>query len=231
MVDRVPTGIQGLDDILNGGLIKNRHVLVAGGPGTGKTLLSHEFLFKGAELHNQKGLFVSLEQSPARVVESGKLLFKWDWDKHLNKSIIVTRIQHTDFDNITSIIGAYVNEHNVERVVIDSLTLLNLYFRNEDAYRTNLIELFEYLSSLNCTSILTMEKSYARREDAKYSLEEFAADGVINLYLMPRKNDRIRVLEVIKMRDTNHSLSMFPFVIDSDGILVSSKTGIISKIE
>lgn len=231
MVDRVPTGIQGLDEVLNGGLVKNRHVLVTGGPGTGKTIMSYEFLYKGADMFKQKGLFVSLELSPERVVETAKILFNWDWDKHLNKNLIVTRIQRNDFDNMTSIIGAYVEEHGIERVVIDSLTLLRLYFRNEDAYRNNLIELYEFLSSLNCTTVVTAEKSYARREDATYSLEEFASDGVINLYLMPRKNDRIRVLEVLKMRDTNHSLSMFPFVIDKDGILISSKTGIISKIE
>jgi KaiC/GvpD/RAD55 family RecA-like ATPase len=219
MVERVPTGIQGLDEILNGGLIKNRHVLLTGGPGTGKTIMCYEYLYKGAEVFNQKGLFVSLELSPERVVESAKILFNWDWDKHLNKNIIVTRIQRNDLDNITSIVGAYVNEHGIERVVVDSLTLLRLYFRNDDAYRSNLIELYEFLSSLSCTTIVTSEKSYARRED------------VINLYLLPRKNDRIRVLEVLKMRDTNHSLSMFPFVIDRDGVLISSKTGIISKIE
>ncbi len=231
MADRVPTGIQGLDDILNGGLVKNRHVLVTGGPGTGKTIMSYEYLYKGAEKYNQKGLFVSLEVSPERVVDSAKILFKWDWDKHLNKNIIVTRIQRNDYDNINSIIGEYVNQHGIERVVIDSLTLMRLYFRNEDAYRNNLIELYEFLSSLNCTTIVTSEKSYARREDASYTIEEFASDGVINLYLLPRKNDRVRVLEVLKMRDTKHSLSMFPFVIDKDGILISAKTGMISKIE
>ena len=231
MVERVPTGIQGLDEVLNGGLVKNRHVLVTGGPGTGKSVMCYEYLFKGADQFNQKGLYVSLELPPDRVVESAKILFDWDWDKHLNKDIIITKIQRNDFDNMASIIGAYVNEHGIERVVIDSLTLLSLYFRNEDAYRSNLIELYEFLSSLDCTTIVTAEKSYARREEAKYTLEEFASDGVINLYLLPRKNDRIRVLEVLKMRDTNHSLSMFPFVIDKDGILISSKTGIISKIE
>jgi len=231
MVERVPTGISGLDEIIDGGLVKNRQILLSGGPGTGKTLMSYEYLYRGADKFNEKGLFLTLEQNPSRVVESAKLVFNWDWDKHLNKNIIVSRLQRSDFDNMVSIIEDYVNNQGIKRVVIDSLTLLKLYFRNDDAYRNHLYELVDFLADLSCTTLMANEKTITKREESRYGMEEFVADGVIHLYLLPRRNDRFRALEVEKMRDTNHSLSIYPFMIASDGIMVSSKAGVISEVE
>ena len=86
MISRVPSGIPGLDQLLGGGFVRRRHTIVCGGPGTGKTTLGFEFLYKGAANYKEKGLYLSLEQSPERVVEGAKNLFnKWDWDKNLKK--------------------------------------------------------------------------------------------------------------------------------------------------
>ncbi|MFH1720998.1 MAG: ATPase domain-containing protein [Candidatus Altiarchaeota archaeon] len=231
-IERVPTGVDGLDSMLEGGFLKRRHVLISGGPGTGKTTFGYQYLYMGAETHNERGLFVSLEQSANRVVEGAKALFNtWNWDKHLNENIIVTRIRREDFANIGAIIEGYVNQHNVKRIVLDSTTLLRLYFRTEDSYRNNLYELLDYLGGLNCTAILLSEKSYTKRGEAQFDIEEFITDGVINLYMVPKKNNRLRVLEIIKMRDTNHSTNLSPFTITPEGILVSPTTGLFTQVE
>jgi KaiC/GvpD/RAD55 family RecA-like ATPase len=232
MMERVTTGIPGLDQLLGGGFVKRRHVVICGGPGTGKTTLGYEFLYRGASQYNEKGLFVSLEQSPRRVVEGAKALFsKWDWDAQLKDNIVVTRIQVDDFNHLQDIIGNYVNEQGVKRVVIDSLTLLRLYFRNEDAYRNNLYELLAFLSDLDCTTLLTLEKSANKRADAKYEMEEFVADGVINIYLVPKENDRLRVLEIVKMRDTNHSTKLCPFKITPDGLMINPDARMFGEVD
>jgi len=232
MVDRVPTGIPGLDELLGGGLIKRRHVVLCGGPGSGKTTLGYEFLYRGAEKYDEKGLFVSLEQSPERVVEGAKAVFsKWDWERYLNSNILVTRIQLDDFNRLTDIIGDYVNEHGVKRVVVDSLTLLRLYFRGEDAYRNNLYELLTFLADLDCTALLTLEKSINKRADAHYDMEEFVADGIVNIYLVPKERDRLRVLEIIKMRDTDHSTRLCPFKITAEGLMISPDARMFGGIE
>jgi len=232
MVERVATGIPGLDQLLGGGFVKRRHVIVCGGPGTGKTTLGYEFLYRGADQFNEKGLFVSLEQSPQRVVDGAKTLFsKWDWDRHLEKNIVVTRIQVDDFNIIKDVIGNYVNEQGVKRVVIDSLTLLRLFFRSDDAYRNNLYELLAFLSELDCTTLLTLEKSTNKRADAKYEMEEFVADGVINIYLVPKENDRLRVLEIVKMRDTNHSTKLCPFKITPDGLMINPDARMFGEVD
>lgn len=232
MVERVPTGITGLDELLGGGFVKKRHVIICGGPGSGKTTLGYEFLYRGAEQYNERGLFVSLEQSPERVVEGAKAVFnKWDWDKHLDSDIVVTRVQVDDLNHVQDIIGDYVKEHGVKRIVVDSLTLLRLYFRSDDAYRNNLYELLTFLGNLNCTALLTLEKSINRRADVNYDMEEFVADGVINMYLVPRERDRLRVLEIIKMRDTDHSTRLCPFKITSDGLMITPEARMFGEVE
>ncbi len=232
MVERVQTGIPGLDELLGGGFIRRRHVVICGGPGTGKTTLAYEFLYRGAEQYGEKGLFVSLEQSPERVVDGAKALFSsWDWDRHLDSNIVVTRVQIDDFTHLQDIIGNYVKEHGVKRVALDSLTLLRLYFRGEDAYRNNLYELLTFLGDLDCTTLLTLEKAMNRRSDAQYDMEEFVADGVINMYLVPKERDRLRVLEIVKMRDTDHSTRLSPFKITPDGLMISPDAQMFGDIE
>ncbi len=232
MVDKVPTGIPGLDQLLGGGFVKRRHTIICGGPGSGKTTLAYEFLYRGAAEYGDKGLFLSLEQSPDRVVDGAKALFSnWDWDKYLDDMIKVTRIHVDDFSNIQDIIGDYVSNQGVSRIVIDSLTLLRLFFRSDDAYRNNLYELLTYIGNLDCTSLMTLEKSTNRRSDAEYQMEEFVADGIINLYLVPKERDRLRVLEIIKMRDTNHSTRLCPFKITSDGLMISPEAQMFGEVE
>ena len=229
-LERVLTGIEGLDKLLNGGFVRNRHIILSGGPGTGKTSFCYEFLYNGAENYGEKGLFISLEQSPERVVEGAKALFDWDWDKHLGENIIFTRIRRDDFASLREIISSYVQQHGVKRVILDSLSILRLYFRDEDTYRNNLFELIEFLSELDCTSILVREAATNRREAAVYGLEEFVGDGVMNLYLIPKEADRVRVLEILKMRDTDHSSRLIPFKLTSEGIMLTPEAHMFGKV-
>ena len=62
-------------------------------------------------------------------------------------------------------------------------------------------------------------------------MEEFIADGVINLYMVPKKNNRLRVLEILKMRDTDHSTNLSPFTITPEGIIVSPTTGLFTDVD
>lgn len=232
MVERVPTGIPGLDQLLGGGFVKKRHSIICGGPGSGKTTLAYEFLYRGAAEFGDKGLFLSLEQSPERVVEGAKALFgRWEWDRYLEDMIHVSRIHVDDFANLQDIIGDYVNNQGIKRIVVDSLTLLRLFFRSEDSYRNNLYELLTYIGNLECTSLMTLEKSTNRRSDAEYQMEEFVADGIINLYLVPKERDRLRVLEIIKMRDTDHSTRLCPFKITSDGMMISPDAQMFGQVD
>ena len=67
MVDKVDTGIPGLDELVDGGFPEGRVVLVIGGPGTGETILCSQFLYKGIYNKQENGVFVSLDESKERA--------------------------------------------------------------------------------------------------------------------------------------------------------------------
>ena len=90
---------------------------------------------------------------------------------------------------------------------------------------------FDYLSGLECTTLLLCEKSYNKRGEASYDMEEFIADGIINLYLVPKETSRLRVLEITKMRDTDHTTNLAPYRITPQGLDISPTTGIFTKVE
>ncbi|MCK4327099.1 MAG: hypothetical protein KAW41_01345 [Candidatus Diapherotrites archaeon] len=220
MVDRVPTGIEGLDEMLGGGFLKKRHVMVVGGPGTGKTTFGLEFLYRGALL-GDKGLMVLLEEKPEKLIENMSQGLDWKLQEQVdNGSIVLVSVDCFNWERLSDTLQAYVTRHNVNRVVIDTLTLLKMNTEDPFEFRRNIVGLIGFLEGLDCTVLFTAEAPYATREGAEYSLEEFMVDGVISLYNIPIKNERRRALEVVKMRGVRHSNAMYPFKITKSGIVV-----------
>ncbi len=217
---KIPLGIPGLDEMLGGGVPENHSILVCGGPGTGKTSFGMQYLYKGA-LMGEKGAFISLEQKSKRIVEDVQNAFSWNVEEEIEKgNLLMLDVDRYNFQNMIDLVQSSVMHHKVKRVVIDTITMLRLFFRDDYEFRKGLFNLLDFLSSINVTTIATVEKPYSVREEAVFGLEEFIADGVIMLYNMPKKNQRIRALEVLKMRGTDHSKSIYPFQIASDGLNV-----------
>ena len=220
MVDRVPTGIEGLDEMLGGGFLKKRHVLVIGGPGTGKTTFAMEFLYRGAKL-GDKGLFVMLEEKPEKFMENLSQGLDWDLEGEVRRgNIELVSVDSFSWDRLSDVLQSYITRHKVKRVVIDTLTLLRLNTKDEFEFRRQLIGLIGFLEGLDCTVLFTAEAPYPTREGAVYALEEFIVDGVIALYNIPIKNERRRALEILKMRGVQHSDSMYPFKITKSGLVI-----------
>ncbi len=74
ILEKVPTGIKGLDEVTYGGFPKGRTILVTGGPGSGKSMLAMEFLVRGALFIREPGVFVSFEETPEEIVTNGASL-------------------------------------------------------------------------------------------------------------------------------------------------------------
>jgi KaiC/GvpD/RAD55 family RecA-like ATPase len=125
-----------------------------------------------------------------------------------------------DFKNFSDILQSYVVNHGVKRVAIDSSTLLRFSFDETIEFRKKFIEFLGFLRNLDCTALITSELENPLRSKLKFSVEQFAADGIIILYNMPRKEKRIRALEIVKMRGTDHSRDLVPMKISDNGIVV-----------
>ena len=133
--------------------------------------------------------------------------------------ITITKIENYDFENFLDVLQSSVDHVGVKRAVIDSSTILKLYFPTPMQFRKNLFNFLSFLTKMNCTVLLTADIATATKGKMKFTLEQFIADGVIVLYY-PEKEGRTRALEVLKMRGTNHSRSLVPLEMKKDGIVV-----------
>ena len=216
---RVETGIKGLDDMLQGGIPEGRHVALCGGPGSGKTLFSMQYLYHGAKL-DEPGLYVSLEETPEKLIKNVQAAFSdLDVISQVGQGLYVEKPSSFDLNTISSLIENYAKTQNIKRLVIDSSTILRAKFKEAYDYRETMYEFLDFLGMLNVTVITTVELPSPERRN-HYGLEHFLMDGIINLYHLDKGSERVRALEIIKMRATSHSQFLVPFRITPKGIVV-----------
>ncbi|MEM3030869.1 MAG: ATPase domain-containing protein [Candidatus Micrarchaeia archaeon] len=219
---RVKTGVRGLDEMLKGGIPARHHVLVCGGPGTGKTLFAMQYIYSGAK-EGEKGVYITLEEDPKRIIENAKAAFPgWeDIDKLVEEQkIFVVKPDRHNFVNFSDMLQSYITQHGVKRAAVDSATILKMSFDDPAEFRRRLFDFLSFLGNLDCTVVLTAELSNASRERMRFSLEQFVADGVIVVYNLERGEKRLRALEVLKMRGTDHVRDLVPMKFTPNGIEV-----------
>ena len=232
----VKTGIIGLDAMLYGGIPEGNQVVIAGGPGSGKTLMSFEFLYRNAK-DNNPGIYFSLEENPDRVLANAKSAFPeiTDIDEMIaKKRMIIDGKAPTEkmlagadpsgyeFSMVVSEIEDLVKSIGATRVVIDSASILSLLISDQVAYRRSMIQLINDMRRLNVTTILTMEVSNPERSKLEFKPEFFIFDGVVTMYQTGEEEKRIRAIEVIKMRGSRHSFVTTPYEITPAGFKVFS---------
>ncbi|HLD59394.1 MAG TPA: ATPase domain-containing protein [Candidatus Bilamarchaeaceae archaeon] len=221
-MDRVQTGIAGLDEMLNGGIPKRRHIALNGGPGAGKTSFGFEFVYRGAKM-NENGVYITLEETEEDILANMKNTFPLltDIDDLVkSKKIEIVKPDKLDMVHVAEILEDRIVSNKVSRATIDSATMIRMAFEHEIEYRQTLFEFLSLLRNLDCTTITTVEASTSRKEDMRFDIEHFVMDGIINLYNLDRGEKRIRALEIYKMRGTDHSRDLVPLKVTPSGIKV-----------
>ncbi|MFB6076364.1 MAG: RAD55 family ATPase [Candidatus Aenigmatarchaeota archaeon] len=216
-VERVKTGVSGADQILNGGIPKNNLVLLAGNCGTGKTTFGMEFLIEGAK-KGETGVFVSMEESLERLRRNAKI-FGWDLEKlEEEEKIVIIKPELYKYDNLLSDIEDAVDSVDAKRLVIDSITILSSYFKDEFELRRNLLELSDMFKRLKCTTLAISEIEEGSNKLSRFGIEEFAVDGIIILHYKQRKSTYFRGISIRKMKSSSHSKKIHPLEIGGNGI-------------
>ncbi|VVC01134.1 Circadian clock protein kinase KaiC [uncultured archaeon] len=221
-MDRVKTGITGLDEMLNGGIPKRRHVAIYGGPGCGKTSFCFEYLYRGAEA-GENGVYITLEETTEDIVENMRNTFPMmkNVDKMIkDKSLDIIKPDKFEMEEIASILEDRITNNDIKRAVIDSATMIRMSFGTDIEYRQTLFEFISLLRNLECTTITTVEATTAMKTEMRFDIEHFVMDGIINLYNLDKEDRRIRALEIFKMRGTDHSRELVPFKVTPSGIKV-----------
>ncbi len=233
-MQRVPTGIPGLDELIEGGFPEGSSVLVGGGPGAGKTIFAMQYIYEGARSHNEPGLYVTLETG-LKDITWNMQSFQWDIKTLQDKNMM--KIYRLNFGNTQSqdevkeqiekelsIITKMVDSIDAKRLVIDSVTAFGVWIPEAGFLRHMLFEFVNRLKETGCTTILTSEiAGEDRNKFSAFGVEEFIVDGVVALYFTPPN----RSIFVRKMRGTNHSKSIHAFDIEEGGVIVRPKDEIL----
>jgi circadian clock protein KaiC len=233
-LEKVLTGIEGFDEITNGGLPKGRPTLVCGGAGSGKTLLGIEFLVRGATQFNEPGVFMSFEETAEeltknvtslgfdlnRLIASKRLIVDY---VHIERSEIEETGEY-DLEGLFIRLGNAIDSIGAKRVVLDTIESLFAGLPNPSILRAELRRLFRWLKKKGMTAIITGE----RGENAltRHGLEEYVSDCVILLDHRVSNQISTRRLRVVKYRGSTHGTNEFPFLIDERGIAVMPITSL-----
>lgn len=215
-VERIKTGIPGLDKLIQGGFVKGSANLVCGGTGAGKTIFCLQYLWEGLK-NDEPVVYITLEES-ANEIKKDALVFGWDFEKY-EKERKFKIIEKNVFED-TNLDFFGIDELKAKRVVIDSVSLLSLVIEDKASMRNKLFELIKSLKERDVTVLLTSEiigKSLSR-----LGVEEFLVDGVIVLRFTPIGTEAGRSLFIRKMRRTNQSEDIYPIEIGKKGLRVLS---------
>jgi len=227
-------------------LPSGRCILVCGGPGSGKTIFGIQFLYNGAVKYGETGLYVSLDESPAHLKENMST-FGWNIEtlEKEGKLVIIDAspirtipgevrignfsIGKRDFSmlSLIEIIETHVKEVGAKRIVIDPITSLMLQYPDDFERRTAILDLFEAITDLGATSLITTELR-ATALEREIRAEEFLSHGVMVFHTFNEGGRLIRAIQIEKMRGIPHDHQLRPYKIYKNGIEVFSKESVLT---
>jgi KaiC/GvpD/RAD55 family RecA-like ATPase len=238
--NKVPTGIPGLDDLLDGGLPRGRSILVSGTCGTGKTTFAVQYLVEGVKM-GEPGILVTLEQNNEEICRD-MMAVGMDLKKHQNEGKLIvidtslSKIGIKDYmssvtsppggsmsllpgefniDNLVALIGEAARKIGAKRVVIDSLPALDYLLNDKSDVRRALIHMNYELKSHGLTTLMLTEGK-DEESISGHGVEEYITDGVIILKINEALDTR--TIKIRKMRITKHTLKPTTFQLTPTGI-------------
>ncbi len=218
---KVSSGIPGLDELMGGGFEDASINLVSGKTGTGKSIFCAQFLYNGAVKNNERGLYLTTGETIANIKKQSKT-FGWDFGELEKKGMVkVMEIEPFDIETLIERITDNIEAAKAKRVVIDSVSMFELYMHEPFKIRKSLFKVLQKLRDMGKTVLLVAEVLEDSKGLSRFGVIEFMVDSVIILqYLGIAKHKRS--LMIRKMRMTDHSTDIHPFEITPKGIVIRS---------
>lgn len=228
---KAPTGITGFDEITGGGLPHSRTTLLAGGPGSGKTIFALQFLVHGAEKCKEPGIFVAFEEASTRIVANLQN-FGWKLDDLRPKKLFFLDaqpmpdlIQSGSFDlsGMLAALDAKTKEMGARRIVFDALDVVLALLPDAATKRREIYRLHEWLLARELTGIITAKSSGddIGSSEQPLGIMEFMVDCAVLLNHRVALGVSQRNLRVQKYRGSGFDENESPFVIGDRGFDVA----------
>ena len=236
--DRVKSGINGLDELIESGFPKGFCYAIVGGPGTGKTIFGTQFLYNGIKQQNEPGIYITLEEPPYSIANN-VMRFGWNLYDLENKEKLAlldasplknsqsryeikAGLGSDDFsvDGLLGVVAEAKRKLNAKRCVVDSLKALSMQYRDEFETRQQTLKLIRGLTELKLTTMILAEASEEKLDGQSFGIIDFLAQGVIYLRAHRIRDNVIRALEVRKMRGVKTVNKLCLYDIRDSGITV-----------
>jgi circadian clock protein KaiC len=232
LLRRMPSGIDGFDEIADGGLPRGGITVVLGGAGAGKTIFGAQVLAKGAQKDSERGVLVAFEESAEKILENVST-FTWsDSARSGGVEVVDARLSQSveqggEFDLVgfLAVIGAKAKATDAKRIVFDGFDVLLGYLRDPILIRREVFRLREWVHTSGISAIVTAKADAAdAHAPSDYDFLQFMADCVVTLHHRVSMGTALRFLRVAKYRGATHSANEFPFTITTSGIEVAAST-------
>ncbi len=234
VLEKEPTGIEGFDEITEGGIPKGRSTLVTGAAGSGKTLFGMEFLLRGAIQYNEPGVFIAFEETAedlrknfkslgfnlSELVEQKKLAIDYIY---LERAEIEETGEY-DLEGLFVRLAYAIDSIGAKRIVIDTIEVLFSGLSETGILRAELRRLFRWLKERGITAIVTGEQGEGTL--TRYGLEEYVADCVIQLQHRITEKITTRLMRIVKYRGSRHGMNEYPFMVGETGLVILPVTSL-----
>lgn len=219
MTERLSTGNQRLDEVLNGGLLKNAINLIVGVPGSGKTILSQQFAFYNAT-QDEPALYLSTLSEPLdKILRYGEGLTFFDATAVQERRVIYEDMGHVlgehGLDDVLVAVDRYLKELRPGIVVIDSFRAFHAFATDLSDFRRFLYSLTRRLSATATTSVWNAPYT---REQAIDQAEFAVADAIIALDIIQIGQRETRALQVLKLRGSSFRSGHHAYRISDAGL-------------
>lgn len=229
-IDRVDIGIEGLDEMVQGGVPERSLIVVLGAAGTGKTTFGLQFLNEGLN-SGEKCVYITLEETKDSLIDAATEK-GWPYDEYVEAGdLAIVDLDPVEMANslasIRNDLPRLVGEFDAERLVLDSVSLLEMMYDDQAERRTEVFDFTKALKQAGVTTMLTSEANEGNPYASRYGIIEYLTDAVFVLqYVRSEFSETRLAVEIQKIRNANHSRETKPYEITSEGISVYKQANI-----